>query len=162
MSDDIEQESNQGIKDGRELLRKLEEAGTPIPKSPARIVERLSRYAGLYPIRNLAVELCDERFTETAEKAVNEGNSYELAKELGKVAYCASLPRLAGSANIRDFIACITHAMAMGYMPSTEGTRLLYAAQVAHTALTKRPKKRNKSSHTNTKESAATTKESIQ
>jgi len=160
MSENTDKTSNSGIKEGRDLLKKLEEAGTPIPESPAKIVERLSRYAGIYPMRNLAVELCDQRFAETAEGAVKKGESHETAMEMGKVAYCASLPKLAGSANIRDFIACITHAMAMGYIASTEGTRLLYAAQVAHTARTKRPKKRNKSSHTNTKETTATPKES--
>jgi hypothetical protein len=160
MSEDTEQSGNPGIKAGLELLRQLEEAGTPYPESPAKIVARLSRYANIYPMRNLAVEVCDQSFESTAQQAVKEGNSYETAKELGRVAYCASLPKLAGASNIRDFIACITHAMAMGYMPSIEGTRLLYAAQVAQTARTKRPKKRNKSSLTNTPVTPATTKES--
>jgi hypothetical protein len=51
-------------------------------------------------------------------------------------------------------------AMALEIIPSAEGTRLLYAAQVAHMALTKRPKKRGQSSHTNTIETDTTIKES--
>ena len=69
---------------------------------------------------------------------------------MGRIAYCAAMPKLSGATNIRDFIACVTYAMALDILPGNEGTRLLYAAQVAHMALTKRPKKRNKSSHTST------------
>jgi hypothetical protein len=162
MSENTEQESNQGIESMREILRKLEEAGAPVCESPAKVVRRLSRYAGTYPERNLAVEVCNHLFAQTADKALKQGDTPNQAKVAGKIAFCAALPKLAGASNIRDFIACVTHGMAMSIIPSNEGTRLLYAAQVAHTARTKRPKKRNKTSHTSTKETAVTSKESTQ
>jgi hypothetical protein len=63
------------------------------------------------------------------------------------MAYCTAMPRLADSESIREFIACVVHGMGIGAIPSAEGTRLLYGAQVAHSALPspKRRKKRNKS-----------------
>ena len=162
MSEDNDQPIKTAIETNRELLRQLEEAGAPIPESPAKVVARLSRYIGAYPVRNLAVDLCDHMFAESAKQALKEGKSLKVAKEQGKVAFCATLPKLAGADNIRDFIACIIHGMAIGIIPGNEGTRLLYGAQVAHMARTKRPKKRNKSSHTSTGKTAATPKESTQ
>jgi hypothetical protein len=162
MSEDKDQSTKTAIETSRELLRELEQAGATYLESPAKVVARLSRYTGVYPVRNLAVDLCDQMFAESAQQALKEGKSPQVAKAQGKVAFCATLPKLAGADNIRDFIACIIHGMAIGIIPGNEGTRLLYGAQVAHMARTKRPKKRNKSSHTNTKETPATPKESIQ
>ena len=162
MSEDTEQASKQAIKESREILRKLQEAGAPYRMTPAKVVSRLSRYVGDYPVRNLAVEVCDQIFAQTIDKALKRGDSPEQAMEAGKIAFCASLPKLAGADNIRDFIACIIHGMALGIIPGNEGTRLLYGAQVAHMARTKRPKKRNKSSHTGTGKTDATHKESTQ
>jgi hypothetical protein len=64
----------------------------------------------------------------------------------GQTAYCTVLPRLSDPNSIREFIACVVHGMAIGVIPSSEGTRLLYGAQVAHSALPspKRNKKHNK------------------
>ncbi len=143
-----------------DLLKQCEEAGIPKAESPARAHKRLSRYAGIYPVPNLAVDVCDRMFANATEKALKEGKSEKLARQLGRIAYCGAMPKLSGATNIRDFIACVTYAMAIGIIPGNEGTRLLYAAQVAHMALTKRPKKRNKSSHTGTTTGNTTPKES--
>jgi hypothetical protein len=161
MSEDTGQTSKDAIKENREILRKLQEAGAPYRMSPGKVISRLSRYVGDYPTRNLAVEVCDQVFAQTTDKALKQGNSPEQAMGAGKTAFCASLPKLAGADNIRDFIACVIHGMAIGIIPGNEGTRLLYGAQIAHMARTKRPKKRNKSSHTSTNETPATHKESI-
>jgi hypothetical protein len=142
------------------LLRQFEEAGIPVPESPSRAHRRLSRYTSIYPAPNLAVDVCDRMFADTTEQALREGKSAQLAKHMGRIAYCGVMPKLSGATNIRDFIACVTYAMALDIIPGKEGTRLLYAAQVAHMALTKRPKKRNKSSHTSTAAATPTTKES--
>ena len=144
-----------------DLLKQFEEAGIPKAESPARAHKRLSRYAGIYPVPNLAVDVCDRMFANATEKALKEGKSEKLARQMGRIAYCGAMPKLSGATNIRDFIACVTYAMALDILPGKEGTQLLYAAQVAHTALTKRPKKRNKSSHTSTAASTPIPKESI-
>jgi hypothetical protein len=41
------------------------------------------------------------------------------------------MPPLSGYENIRDFIACVAHAMLIGAIQSEQGSKLLYAAQVA-------------------------------
>ena len=83
MSEDTEQESKPGINSLREILRKLEEAGAPVRESPAKVVRRLSRYVGAYPERNLAVDICDQRFAETAEQALERFRSCCVPKPLG-------------------------------------------------------------------------------
>jgi len=150
MSDDL----NKAIQPGRTILHQLDELGIPTPESPNKVALRLFRHAGIYPLPNLVVDQCDRRFAEAVEKALKDGKSDKIARHIGRIAYCAALPKLSGAGNIRDFIACVTYAMALEIVPSNEGTRLLYAAQVAHTALTKRPKKHNKSP---LKSTAATT-----
>jgi hypothetical protein len=144
----MSQDLKQAIQSASALLRELDEAGTP--PLPTKIAARLSRHAGVYPIPNIVVDACDQRFAEATEQALKDGQPQEVAKYIGRIAYCATMPKLSGASNIRDFIACVSHAMALGILPGNEGTRLLYAAQVAHMALTKRPKKRNKSSHAGT------------
>jgi len=144
-----------------DLLKQFEKAGIPKAEPPDRVHKRLARHAGIYPVPNLAVDVCDRMFARATEQAIEEGKSDKLAKHMGKIAYCAAMPKLSGATNIRDFIACVTYAMALDILPGNEGTRLLYAAQVAHMALTKRPKKRNKSSHTSTAATTPTPKESI-
>ena len=47
-------------------------------------------------------------------------------------AFRDAMPPLAGTENIRDFIACVTHAMIVHIFADDTATRLLYAAQVAH------------------------------
>ena len=126
------------------LLRQFEEAGIPVPESPSRVHRRLSRYTGTYPAPNLAVDVCDRMFAHATEQALREGKSAQLAKHMGKIAYCGVMPKLSGATNIRDFIACVTYAMALDILPGNEGTRLLYAAQVAHAAHTNRRKKSSK------------------
>ena len=133
-----------------DLLKQCEEAGIPKAESSARAHKRLSRYTGIYPVPNFAVDVCDRMFAHATEQAIKDGKSEQLARQMGRIAYCGAMPKLSGATNIRDFIACVTYAMALDILPGKEGTQLLYAAQVAHTALTKRPKKRNKSSHTST------------
>jgi hypothetical protein len=52
---------------------------------------------------------------------------------------------------IRDFIACVVHGIAIGAIPSSEGTRLLYRAQVAHSALSRGRKAAQKAHQKRTK-----------
>jgi hypothetical protein len=133
-----------------DLLKQIDDAGVPKPEPASRVIARVARYAGVFPIPNIPVSLCEKSFADATGLALQEGKSEAIVRQTGKLAYCFAMPKLSGAGNIRDFVACVTYGMLMGIIPGSEGTRLLYAAQVAHTTLTKRPKKRGKSSHTRT------------
>jgi hypothetical protein len=80
---------------------------------------------------NPAVSRCCEAWSRVfqAELANGEGNP-RAAFEADR-AYCNAMPPLSGYENIRDFIACVAHAMLIGAIQSEQGSKLLYAAQVA-------------------------------
>jgi hypothetical protein len=121
-------------------IKQLQDLGLPKPVNPGRLIEKAARYGGAYPIPNLAVTLCEKSFETALTKAKEEGRSNSEIRVIGKIAYCHAMPRPSGASNIRDFIACVLYGMSVDIISGPEGTRLLYGAQVAHTALTKRPK----------------------
>ena len=142
------------------FLGQLDRAAFPALESPNKVASRLFRHAGIYPLPNLVVDQCDRIFTEAAEQTLRDGKSDKIARNVGKIAYCSALPKLSGASHIRDFIACATHAMALEILPGNEGTRLLYAAQVAHQALKKRSLKHGKASDKATPDAETTKVES--
>jgi hypothetical protein len=74
--------------------------------------------------------------------------AYKIAEKTGRsdfyisnesgIAYRHAMPPLTGEENIRDFIACVAQGMLIGAIAGPDGARLLYAAQVAHTTVTKK------------------------
>jgi hypothetical protein len=54
-------------------------------------------------------------------------------------AYRCAMPPLSGYENIRDFIACVAHAMLIGAIDVSDGAKLLYAAQVALGTIRRQP-----------------------
>jgi len=48
-------------------------------------------------------------------------------------AYRRAMPTLSGPQSIGDFIACVAHGMLVEAISGSDGTKLLYAAQVAST-----------------------------
>jgi len=133
-----------------DALRQVDYDSLSKPEPASRVIAKVARHAGVYPAPNLPVSICEASFADAMGPALQEGKSEAVVRMIGKLAYCNAMPKLSGAGNIRDFIACVTHGMLLGIIPGSEATRLLYAAQVAHTALTKRPHKRGKSSHTST------------
>jgi len=83
---------------------------------------------------NPAIAYCLQAYTDALQASLNKGESSYGAKTAAKAAYRSALPPLTGSRNIRDFVACIAHAMAIEAIDGREGARLLYAAQVAGVA----------------------------
>jgi hypothetical protein len=84
---------------------------------------------------NPAVALCCEAWDRIYRETLAGGRSRGVAKFNAREAYSNALPPLAGPDNIRAFIACVAHGMLIGAIEEKRGARLLYAAQVAHTAL---------------------------
>jgi hypothetical protein len=64
-----------------------------------------------------------------AEKA--RGAADYPAEKAGAQAYCASMPLLTSEGNIRAFIACVAHAMAIDIMRKSEGLQLICVARAA-------------------------------
>ena len=71
------------------------------------------------------------------EKA-KQNDHYEAVRK-GNKGYCKAIPRLSGYENIRDFIACVAHGMLIGAIDGDDGTKLLYAAQVALSTVRRQP-----------------------
>jgi hypothetical protein len=80
---------------------------------------------------NPAVLFCCQCYVRLRDEALQDGKDLYDAKKAGRRAYKNAMPPLHGRENIRDFIACLTHAMLMDYFDGSDATRLLYAAQVA-------------------------------
>ena len=135
----------------QKLLDMLEAHGIRPPVSPSITTRRIAEYAGTYPLPNHAVEVCSASWTRTDKEQEEKKAPTEDRYEIAKLAYCAALPKLSSRPEITDFIACIAHAMAMGILPGAEGTRLIYAAQVAHSTLPS-PKSRTKRRKTSQKQ----------
>jgi hypothetical protein len=82
---------------------------------------------------NPAVARCLNAWARANKAERAKGKSKFDASEEADRAYRRTMPPLAGQENIRDFIACVTHAMIVHIFSDDKGTKLLYAAQVAHT-----------------------------
>ncbi len=83
---------------------------------------------------NPAVAQCVRAWVLFYCEATMKGASDLSARAKACQAYRLAMPPLTGCRNIRNFIACTTHGMLLGALDGNEATRLLYAAQVAHTA----------------------------
>jgi hypothetical protein len=101
------------------------------------------------PVHNPAVISCCEAYMEIIDAAVKQGISrYSVISEAEK-AYRENMPPPSGPSTIRDFVACVTYGMVIGAINSSEGTRFLYAAQIAHNTRLKRTKRRVKPNKSN-------------
>jgi hypothetical protein len=89
---------------------------------------------------NPAVARCARSWLLFYFEARMKGKSDDSARASARTGYRLSMPPLTGSRNIRDFIACTTHAMLLDIFDGTEAARLLYAARAAHTARPSRSK----------------------
>jgi hypothetical protein len=88
-------------------------------------------YLHLAPTENAAVALCHQSYTRALDDAAEQKMTHARAHMLAEEVYRRSLPPLSGRENIRDFIACVAHAILVKIIEPAEASRLLYAAQVA-------------------------------
>ena len=96
------------------------------------------------PTRTPAVQrCCDARDRSLAESKAKD-LSYYGTRQFAAQAYCAAMPDLSGSENIRDFIACTSYGMVNGLIDAIEGSKFLYAAQVASGVLRHEPKEQKR------------------
>ena len=101
-------------------------------------------------LENPAIARCSRAYTLALKIAIERGKDQVARATDAQRAYREAMPPLSGHQNISDFIACVAHAMLIDTISGPDGTRLLYAAQVAHTTMKMPPIKRvksHKSSH---------------
>jgi len=95
---------------------------------------------------NHALAACTETWVRVHQEALkNNRSSYE-AGQTASAAYLQALPTLSGVENIRAFIACVAHGLAIGVIEGSRASRLLYAAQIAKSVLKEPVKTRPASS----------------
>lgn len=92
--------------------------------------------------QNPAVARCSQAWTNAYDVALPTEGEFS-ALDAASEAFRKAMPPLAGSQNIRDFIACVAYGMLNDILAGDEGTKLLYAAQVAHTS-TPKPQKNSR------------------
>lgn len=83
-------------------------------------------------LSNPVVARCAHAYNETYQTAIEEDHSEGWARAAANKAYRQAMPPLTGRENIRDFIACVAHALLLDALQGNDATRLLYAAQIAH------------------------------
>ncbi|HEV2322963.1 MAG TPA: hypothetical protein VGS10_03325 [Terracidiphilus sp.] len=99
-----------------------------------------SKTSQFTPLRSPAVQLCRQAFFRSIEEGkARKLDSYDILRESHR-AFREAMPHLTTAAGIRDFIACVTDGMMIDVFSATQGSKLLYAAQVASGALRNEPK----------------------
>jgi hypothetical protein len=89
-----------------------------------------------YPaLKNAAVALCACAWERVYQASLERTKSeYKAGCDAGK-AFRQAMPSLCGYENICDYIACASYGMLSGAIDKKDGTRFLYAAQVALAAV---------------------------
>ncbi len=107
----------------------LPPAPTATPDSTATAITRC---------REAWQQAFDEYMKKNARKdgPMAQGNAADEAA----AAYRGAMPPLVGYEGIRDFIACVAYGILIEAIPSERSGQLLYAAQVALSALLRTPK----------------------
>ena len=82
-----------------------------------------------------AVAICTDAWTRAHHAALKSHRGEYQADAVAAAAYCRALPNLSGVENIRAFIACVAQGLATGVIEGATASRLVYAAQVAKSAL---------------------------
>ena len=86
---------------------------------------------------NPAVARCCQAYGQALKTARYQGKGEYASARDARQAYRSAMPSLSGPENIRDFIACVAHGMLIEAIEGSAGARLLYAAQVAHGAISR-------------------------
>ena len=90
---------------------------------------------------NPAVFRCCESWRTAYKAARAKAEPENSARAAAANAFMNALPPLFGVRNTRNFIACVTYASILRIIDGPTCSRLLYAAQVAHSTRRHRPRK---------------------
>ena len=82
-----------------------------------------------------ALMRCSKAFTTAHRNAQKLGKSARESREMGVYAYKLNMPTMTTHDGVVQAIACIVAGMNLDIITGAEGSKLLYAAQVALSAL---------------------------
>ena len=88
-----------------------------------------------------AVEHCMAAYKMAYRAAGSLGANQEDRHNAGCHAYRLSLPLTQTETDVQAFVNCVTHGIALGAFEGQEPSQLLYAAQVALSAVKRKPGK---------------------
>jgi hypothetical protein len=94
-------------------------------------------------IANRAILRCCQVWTETYESQLAGGRGTLSSALRANEAFRTAMPPLDSPGHIRDYIACVAYGLMVHSIGEKDGTRLLYAAQIATSHL-KNASKRNR------------------
>ena len=89
----------------------------------------------LPPFEKSAVGRCNQAWVLARDHALATGMSPVSAILAGNKAFKYAMPTLVDADSIRDYIACVAQGILVGAIGDVLGTKLLYAAQVARSAI---------------------------
>ena len=139
----MEKDIRKVVAAAKEAMDAAERDGMLEPEPISQLFQKIGRFTGMYPVPHLGVEICCGTYLAMTQQLTEKKVREDEVSRIGKAAYCSVMPRLSDPESIREFIACVVHGMGIGVIPSAEGARLLYGAQVAYSALPS-PKSRKK------------------
>jgi len=114
------------------------ETQIPTPPAPATPGESSST--------DLAVARCCKAWEVTYKARLGDDEDDDISAQIeADEAYRKAMPLLSSFDNIRDFIACVAHAITIGAIVGEQASRLLYAAQVALSGVPRQPAARKSS-----------------
>ena len=88
---------------------------------------------------NGAVARCCMAYLYKLEDLTSQDKDLSHCMDQAQKIYRNTMPPLSGAENIRDFIACVAYGLLIQAINTDESTKLLYAAQVAYSAVQKFP-----------------------
>jgi hypothetical protein len=103
---------------------------------------------------NPAVQHCRKAWEEAYDeemRTVGDDDDHGPAVGSANRAYLCALPPLSGYDNIRDFIACIMHALVLNVLDPEDVEGYLAGAKVALSALRQKPQRKRHQRHTSEK-----------
>ena len=92
---------------------------------------------------NPAVARCCAAWDQVYKQARAQGKGDLFSGMDAAKAFRLNLPALDSVEAVRDFIACVAQGMLLGAIAGADGTRLVYAAQVANTSLRRQNRKQS-------------------
>jgi hypothetical protein len=113
----------------------------PLEIVPAPQYETITaRNISSKPAEIPAIARCNDAWRRVYVTKLGKRSTKFEASQAAAEAYRQAMPPLVGHGNIRDFIGCVGNAILHHIIIEPEGTRLLYAAQVALSSVRLQPR----------------------